>query len=212
MADKREKIVEHFMNDVSLEGAYPKSIFAFCKAHRMKEADFYEYFSTFNSIEKAVWNDLFANVASVVESDEVFTEYNARERYLAYCFTLVEHLKKNLTFYRISAKRSDIKEILSSPGLKALKNSKSFFQHLVQYGVDNDQIKTPDILSQQIPKLFQMHVGFVIKYFLEDESEGFSETDQAIEKSVRLFFDALENSLLSSIIDFSKFMGKKAFA
>ncbi|MGB0432636.1 MAG: hypothetical protein ACPGLV_19315, partial [Bacteroidia bacterium] len=169
-------------------------------------------FSTFNSIEKAVWNDLFNNVASVVESDEVFTEYNARERYLAYCFTLVEHLKKNLTFYRISAKRSDVKEFLNSPGLKALKNSKSFFQKLVQYGVDNEQIKTPDLLSNQVPKLFQMHIAFVAKYFLDDESEGFTDTDQAIEKSVRLFFDALENSLLSSIVDFSKFMGKKAFA
>ncbi len=212
MVEKREKIIEHFITDVSLEGKYPKSIFAFCKAHRIKEAEFYEYFSTFNGIEKAVWNDLFANVANVVESDEVYNEYNARERYLAYCFTLVEHLKKSLTFYRISAKRNDIREMLKSPGLKALKNSTEFFQKLVRFGVDNEQIQTPDILQNQVPKLFQMHIAFVIKFFLNDESEGFSQTDQAIEKSVRLCFDALENSLLSSIIDFSKFLGKKAFA
>ncbi|MBI1183408.1 hypothetical protein GC194_04015 [bacterium] len=212
MAADKEKIIDHFIHDVSLGGEMPKSVFSFCKAHKLKEADFYEHFSNFKALEKAVWNDLFTAVAQIVENDEVFNEYNARERYLAYCFTLVEQLKKNLTFYRISANTNDLKEMLNSPGIKALRKSKSFFQNLVEFGIDNDQIKSPDILSGQLPKIFQMHVGFVIKYFLNDESEGFSQTDQAIEKSVKLLFDALENSLLGSVIDFSKFMGKSVLA
>jgi len=212
MSESRDKIIEHFIDDVSMEGAFPKSVYAFCKAHDITESEFYEHFSSFKSIENAVWSDLYKQVISVVESDDVYQEYNTRERYLAYCFTLIEHLKKRLSFYQISAGNYDLRNALNSPVVKVQSVTKEYFADLVNHGFQTEEIKTPGLLQKPVIKLFQMHNLFIFNYFLKDESEGFTDTDQAIEKSVRLLFDAIENSLLDSAIDFTKFMGKSVFA
>lgn len=212
MSELRQKILDSFIDEVSLNGKAPASVYAFCKAHSFSEEEVYQYFSTFASMEKAVWSDLFTQVITVVEGDPVFEEYNTREKYLAYCFTLVEHLKKHLSFYRASSNERTLKNALHHPSIKSQKTAQTFFESLVQMGINSEEIKTPGLLQKPVSKLFQLHNMFVINYFLKDESEGFKETDQAIEKSARLLFDAIENSLLDSAIDFTKFMGKSVFA
>jgi len=212
MSELRAKILESFIDSVSMNGKAPASVYAFCKEREISEEDFYKHFSNFSALEKSIWSDLFTKVISVIESDPVFEEYNTREKYLAYCFTLIEHLKKNLSFYRISSSERSLRNALNHPSIKSQKSAQSFFEGLVQLGIENDEIQTPGLLQKPVSKLFQFHNLFVVGYFLKDESEGFNDTDQAIEKSVRLLFDAIENSLLDSAIDFTKFIGKNVFA
>lgn len=212
MSELREKILTGFIDEVSMNGKAPASVYAFCKAHEISEEEFYQHFNNFSTMEKAVWSELFTKTIAVVEGDPVFEEYNTREKYLAYCFTLIEHLKKNLSFYRVSSDERNMKNALSHPSVQSQKSAQSFFEGLVQMGVNNEEIKTPGLLQKPVSKLFQLHNMFVVNYFLKDESEGFKDSDQAIEKSVRLLFDAIENSLLESAIDFTKFISKGVFS
>lgn len=212
MSDIKTKIVDAYIDYISLNAEKPKSVYAFCKGQEVDEASFYEHFSNFEVLEKSIWADMFRRVVEAIEADPVFEEYNTKERYLAFCFTLVEHLKKHLSFYRNSVKGIDLMHATNNPVIKAIQSEKSFIQGLIRTGLENEEIKTPSIMTQPLAKLFQGHIAFTIRYFMTDDSTGFTQTDQAIEKSVRLLFDAVENSLLDSVIDFTKFMGKTVFS
>lgn len=212
MSEVREKIIDAFIDRVSLHGEVPKSVYAFCKSEEFSEESFYQSFSNFESLEKSIWNDLFQEVVKTIEGDPVYGEYNTKERYLAYCFTLIEQMKKHLSFYKISVDRIDLLHALDNPVLKGIKSQAAFVDGLIRFGTDQGEIKTPVLMVKPLSKLFQSHTAFVIKYFIKDDSAGFSQTDQAIEKSVRLLFDAIENSLIESVLDFSKFMGKAVFS
>jgi hypothetical protein len=57
-----------------------------------------------------------------------------------------------------------------------------------------------------------VQLGFLIKFWIEDSSADFEKTDQAIEKSVQTAFDVFDNTPLSALVDFAKFLWKEKFA
>lgn len=208
MSELREKIIDHFVEHLLIEGERPKTVFAFCRKIEIEESQFYEHFASFDTLELGIWKNLFQHTTQVVESDEAFQEYSARERYLGYCFTLVEQLKKRLSFYRISFGNAPIPSP-ASPFAKSLDETKEFVQRLIQYGEETDEIAKRDLFKRLMLKGFQFHLLFVVKFLITDSSDGFTSTDQAIEKSVNLFFDGLRKGVVDSAFDFAKFMTEK---
>ena len=87
---------------------------------------------------------------------------------------------------------------------------KGFATELIEEG----NIEKPSYL-QHSPRIFSeaawVQLGFLIKFWVEDTSESFEKTDQAIEKSVQTAFDVFENTPLSSLVDFGKFLWKEKF-
>ena len=69
---------------------------------------------------------------------------------------------------------------------------------------------------QHPPKIFSeaawVQMGFLLKFWMEDSSADFEKTDQAIEKSVQTAFDVFDNTPLSALVDFGKFLWKEKFA
>ena len=53
---------------------------------------------------------------------------------------------------------------------------------------------------------------FLLKYWMDDNSAGFENTDIAIEKSVRAIFDVFDTQPLESVLDFGKFLWKEKMA
>ena len=95
--------------------------------------------------------------------------------------------------------------------LKILRaNFKAFATELIEEG----NIEKPSYL-QHPPKIFSeaawVQLCFLLKFWVEDTSESFEKTDQAIEKSVQTAFDVFENTPLSTLIDFGKFLWKEKF-
>ena len=80
--------------------------------------------------------------------------------------------------------------------------------------IEEGNIEKPSYL-QHPPKIFSeaawVQLGFLLKFWVEDTSESFEKTDQAIEKSVQTAFDVFENTPLSTLIDFGKFLWKEKF-
>ena len=50
-----EKIVADFRDYVLTEGKQPASVYKFCKDHGFKEDEFYQYFGSFDALEKSIW-------------------------------------------------------------------------------------------------------------------------------------------------------------
>ena len=53
---------------------------------------------------------------------------------------------------------------------------------------------------------------YVLKYWMDDTSKGFENTDILIEKSVQASFDLVQNTPLNSLIDLGKFLLKDKFS
>jgi len=73
IAGYRDHVLEH--------GTAPNSIFKFAKELKMKEEEFYTYFTSFESIKSAIWVDIFDETLAQIEVQDVFKTYSAREKF-----------------------------------------------------------------------------------------------------------------------------------
>ena len=97
--------------------------------------------------------------------------------------------------------------------LKGLrKHLKEFAKELI---ADGNKQKTSKITKHN-PAIFSegawVQFLFLLRFWMNDESQGFEKTDLAIEKSVNTVFDLFDNTPLDNIVDFGKFLYKETFA
>ncbi|HAH38014.1 MAG TPA: hypothetical protein DEQ87_20085 [Algoriphagus sp.] len=205
--DYRKLILEGFVNHVLENGTAPNSIFKFAKELKMKEADFYTYFTSFDAIKSAIWVQIFEDTISQLEAQEVYREYSAREKFLGFLFTWIEELKKNRS-YLLSLYEHRSKAMNPIPSeLKEFKEKfKDFASDIIMEGKETQEIANRPVISDRYDEALWIQVLFVLKYWLDDNSPRFEKTDAAIEKSVNLAFDLMGKSALDSFLDFAKFL------
>lgn len=205
--DYRKLILESFKNHVLEHGDLPKSVFKFAKDLKMKEEDFYSYFTSFESIKSTVLVDIFEETLGQIEAQGVFNEYSAREKFLSFLFTWIEELKKNRS-YLLSLYVNKAMSIASLPKeSKEFKEKfKDFANEIILEGKETEEIASRPVISDRYDEALWIQVGFIFKYWLDDRSPRFEKTDAAIEKSVNLAFDLMGKSALDSFLDFAKFM------
>ncbi|PZX61249.1 AcrR family transcriptional regulator [Algoriphagus ratkowskyi] len=203
----RKLILEGFKKHVLEHGEMPKSVFKFAKDLKMKEEDFYIYFTSFESIKSAVLADIFDETLIQIAEQGVFEEYSAREKFLSFLFTWIEELKKNRS-YLLSLYESKSKSLvtLSKESAQFKEKFKAFANEIILEGKETEEIATRPVISDRYDEALWIQVGFVFRYWLDDSSPSFEKTDAAIEKSVNLGFDLMGKSALDSFIDFAKFM------
>lgn len=205
--DYRKLILDGFVNHVLEHGTVPKSIFKFAKDLKMKEGDFYTYFTSFDAIKSAIWVQIFEESVAQIEAQDVYREYSAREKFLGFLFTWIEELKKNRS-YLLSVYGDRPKSMGALPQeIKAFKEKfKDFASEIILEGKETQEIANRPVISDRYDEALWIQVWFVFKYWLEDTSPRFEKTDAAIEKSVNLAFDLMGKSALDSFIDFAKFL------
>lgn len=205
--DYRKLILEGFKHEVLEHGTVPKSIFKFSKNLKMKEEEFYTYFTSFEAIKSAIWLEIFEETIQQVEGQEVFKEYSAREKFLSFLFTWIEELKKNRSYLLslYADKKSNVTQLPAEA--KAFKERfKDFANEIILEGKETQEIADRPILSDRYDEALWVQVWFVFRYWMDDQSPRFEKTDAAIEKSVNLGFDLMGKSALDSFLDFAKFI------
>jgi len=205
--DHKKLILESFKNHVLEHGDLPKSVFKFAKDLKMKEEEFYTYFTSFESIKSTVLVDIFDETIAQIAIQGVFEEYSAREKFLSFLFTWIEELKKNRS-YLLSLYESKAKSYGTFPKESAefKEKFKAFANEIILEGKETEEIATRPVISDRYDEALWIQVGFVFRYWLDDRSPRFEKTDAAIEKSVNLGFDLMGKSALDSFLDFAKFM------
>ncbi|MDF2158283.1 TetR family transcriptional regulator C-terminal domain-containing protein [Algoriphagus sp. CAU 1675] len=205
--DYGKLIVDAFVEQVLETGNQPTSIFKFAQSLKMKEGDFYAYFTSFEAIKSAILLQIFEEARLQLESQEVFKEYSAREKFLGFLFTWVEVLKTKRS-YLLSVYGQSSKIITSFPSefREFRKKFKEFAADIILEGKETQEIANRPFISDRYDEALWLQVLFVFKYWLEDHSPRFEKTDAAIEKSVNLAFDLMGQSALDSFLDFAKFM------
>ncbi|MCM4151204.1 heat-shock protein [Arenibacter sp. N53] len=202
-------IISTYMDFVLEHNENPKSVYAFAKAYNFEESKFYQFFGSFEAIEKHVFKAFFDNTLSVMEKSDDYKSFDARNKLLSFYFTFFENLTANRSYvvYALDRHKNGLKRLTILSELK-----KSFTAYIE--GLD---IKTLEIKQEQIDKIQRralqesawLQLLLTMKFWIDDTSSSFEKTDIFIEKSVNTSFDILNIAPLKSVIDFGKFIFKE---
>lgn len=197
------------MNYVLEQDRFPLSVYKFCKDTKIKEEDFYRFFGSFETLKKEVWNSFFLNTLTNLNKSNEYTSFSSKDKMLTFFFTFFELLTMNRSYVMFSLEEHKIQ-------LKNLSTLKSLRKYIKQFATelierDNEEkvykiTKNPVILFSEGAWIQFL---FLLKFWIEDDSIGFEKTDVAIEKSVQTIFDLFDNTPLTNVIDFGKFIWKE---
>tara|TARA_B100001093_G_scaffold117169_1_gene109507 strand:+ start:1814 stop:2467 length:654 start_codon:yes stop_codon:yes gene_type:complete len=215
MSQKEEKeklaIITAFMGYTLENDHYPKSVYKFCKVNEIEEKTFYKFFGSLDGVKEMIWETFYYNAMSLLKKDKNFEMAKPKEKLLSFYFTFFEVLLLNRSYVLFSL--SGAEKIMTKMGQMSClrKIFKGFATELIEDG----NVDKPSYL-QHPPKIFSeaawVQLGFLMKFWIEDSSADFEKTDQAIEKSVQTAFDVFDNTPLSALVDFGKFLWKEKFA
>lgn len=190
-------------------GKRPPSVYKFMKELDKKETDFYEYFNSFDTLEKAVWQSFFEITLDRLKAEERYKEYSVREKLLAFFFTWVEVLKQNRSYILFIADKVRNMEVKSNL-LKYFKEDfLDYMNDLVEEGMDTGEVQDRPLLSQKYADGLWVQTLVILKFWVDDDSPGFEQTDALIEKSVNLSFDLMGRGAVDSFLDLAKFVIKR---
>ncbi len=202
-------IITFYMDYVLEHSENPKSVYAFCKKNNFEEALFYKHFSTFEAIEKGIFEAFFENSITVLNKSDDYKIFDARNKLLSFYYTFFENLTANRSYvlFALNKNKHGLK------GLKILSGLKKHFSHYTE----ELGIQLLDIKQEQFEKIQQrslkesawLQLLITMKFWMDDTSPSFEKTDIFIEKSVNTSFDVLNVAPLKSVIDFGKFLFKE---
>ena len=213
MAKKKEisqnDVIEKYIEYVLENNESPKSVFKFAKDNDFSENEFYNFYSSFESLEKGIFNELAVETIKALEKNKDYKEYEVRNKLLSFYFTFFENLTANRSFvvYALNKDKQQLKK------LKVLSNLRETFMDYIQ----SLNIETIDLKSEKLQKVKNKIVEesawiqllMTMKFWLDDTSKGFEKTDIFIEKSVNVSFDLIDTTPLKGIVDFGKFLYKE---
>lgn len=207
-----DKIFELYGDYILNHGERPKNIYRFAKDNEFEEKDFYNYFSSFEQIEKLMLVNLFdksVKLASEVNSSD---EITSKEKLLNVYFIFFENMTMN---------RSLVLMILGNDKLHSAKISnqlKETHRHFIKTIDFNDweiiQKSKDDVRNfheKAREDAFWLHLVSAIEFWKKDTSPAFEKTDIFIEKTIDTGFELMDNEPLRKVVDLGKFLFKEKF-
>lgn len=206
--EKAEKIRKAYIDFVLEHGQPPASFYAFAKKLKMAEAELYEFYTSFESIEMDLWKVFFEQAQQTAENDPTYQGYSVREKLLAFYYTWVEVLKANRSFVTYSYRKLPQPVATKNPQeLRLFKASFMSFAHDLMYeGRESQEVITRPYLSNKYPDAVWLNTLYLLEFWVKDTSRNFELTDTAIEKTVNTGFDLMGRSIVDTVVDLAKFM------
>ena len=203
---EKYQLVEAYKKHWLENGSKPTSVYSFCKSIELNETEFYTFYNSLEALDQDIWLDLFNSTLAKFENDEVYNNYSAQEKLLAFYFLWVQKLKENRSY--ILLRKSNLKMMdLRNDSLDSFK--KAFHEYagnLIKLGYETNEIKERKFISDKYATGFWLQALFVLNYWIDDKSVNFELTDAAIEKAVALSFKLISDNTIDSLIDFGKFV------
>jgi len=162
------------------------------------EQDFYQLFNSPEDLGRKIWAGIGEEVISRLNQSESFANYTSREKILTYFFTFFEVAATNRVFIETTASQLRL--------LRTYKEQfKTFISDIIQEGIVADEIKERLSLSNYYPDmLWDLHYR-LLRFWLQDTSEHFTETDKAIEIFSKVPLEFMGHNILDSVYETVKF-------
>lgn len=207
-----EKIFELYTDYILSHGEQPKSIYQFAKENKFEEQKFYDFFTSFDQLEKRILVKLFSKSLELVNEVNNADGMTSKEKLLNVYYIFFENLTMN---------RSLVMMILGNHKLPLSKNLLSLKK------IHQEYIKTLDFSSWEIlenakenikntheqirENVLWLHLVSVIEFWKNDSSPAFEKTDIFIEKTIDTGFELMDNEPLRKVFDLGKFLWKEKF-
>ncbi|WP_316746541.1 TetR family transcriptional regulator C-terminal domain-containing protein [Pedobacter gandavensis] len=203
-----QQIKNGYIDYVLLHGEQPASVYSFVKKLKIAETDFYDFYPSFESIEKNLWVELTLETIHAIEAQEVWSQYSSREKILSFFYSFVEVLKRHRSFIIYSLKKHQNKfgtpAVLS--GVRPI--FENFAEGVINEGLESGELANRKFLSKRYKDAVWVQFGFIVNFWTTDDSAGFEKTDEVIEKGVNVTFDLFERSPLDNLLEYGKFLSR----
>lgn len=200
-----------YLDYLRRHGRAPKTVFAFADAQGITEGEFYRYYASFAVIEREAWAEFGREARAQAAEEPTWQGYGAREKLLAFYYTLLEILKNNRSFVLLTLGCSQRRMPALVPQvLKQFEAEfKDFVQEILHEGRATGEVASRPFLQDGYGRIFVRQLQFILLYFVRDESANFERTDAAVEKAVTLSFDLVGRNTFDSALDFGRFLLQK---
>ncbi len=207
----KEFFISGYIDYCKRVGYSPSSAYRLCKYLFTTEIEFNLYFDSLKSLEKEVWQCFLKPTYEKLENSKEFESYCARERLLAFYYTLFENKKHDFFFIKNSFKQFKWR-LFTGHQETILKNEwLSFTRNIIALAKETEEISPRPVIENYYENLFVLHFFFLLHFWSNDSSENFELTDAAIEKSTNLLFDLLQRNAGDVAADFGKFIINNGF-
>jgi hypothetical protein len=200
-----EQIQKAYIDFVLTNDEQPKSVYIFAKKLKITEADFYSFYTSFDSIEKVIWFNLVTAAIDKNTEQEVWEQYSSKDKMLAFFYSFTELLKSQRSFVCYSLKKH---KGLSTPTvLTAAKETfENFAQQIIEEGLESGELADRKFFSKKYKDALWVQFGFIVNFWINDDSHDFEKTDEAIERGIQLTFDLFKHSPIDNLVEYGKFL------
>jgi hypothetical protein len=203
-----EGIRKAYIDYVLTEGVQPKSVYIFAKKNKMTEAEFYQFFGSFDAIEESIWSGFALNTLIEIRGQDVWQEYSSREKALSYFYAFFELLKSSRSFAVYSVQKQP-KGFTTPKTFEKLKEIfEGFAEEIINEGIETGELSDRKFFSKRYKDALWIQFVFVVNFWINDSSTGFEKTDEAIEKGVNVTFDLFQRSPIDNLFEYGKFLAK----
>jgi len=202
-------IINAYMEYVLTYDEQPKTVFAFAKNNVMEEQKFYEFFASFDALEKDIFKIFFDKAHDILEKSEDYLSFDTRNKLLSFYYTFFEILTANRSYviYALEGHKNSLKTLRTLAHLKS--RFANYIEHLNIQTIDLRQEQLQKLQDRGLKESAWLQLLITIKFWMDDTSPSFEKTDVFIEKSVRASFDLIDTTPLKSLVDLGKFLFKE---
>jgi len=207
-----DKLFELYGDYILNHGERPKNVYRFAKDNDFEEKDFYDYFTSFEQIEKRMIQHLFESsllLASEVNDTDLIT---AKEKLLNVYFIFFENMTMNRSLVLMILGKDKMNSIKT---LQNLKQSHKAFIKTLDFNemelMKNAKVDVKNFTEKSREEALWLHLVSCIDFWKKDTSPAFEKTDLYIEKTVDTGFELIDNEPLRKVIDLGKFLWKEKF-
>lgn len=199
-------------NHLLQQGDKPKNVFLFAKENQFDESEFYQYFSSFEALERQMMSHFFTQSLDLASKIDHFETSTPKEKLLHVYYIFFENLTLNrsLVLEILGKERTYQVKILHD--LK--KNHQEFVKSLALESIElfekaSEKIK--DFADKSKEELLWLHLISCIEFWKKDQSPSFEKTDVYIEKTIDTGFDLIDQEPMKKLLDLGKFLWKEKF-
>jgi len=205
-----DQVQEAYIDYVLTHNEQPKSVYVLAKQLNITEQEFYNFFASFIAIEKGIWSEFTTKAIVELQQQEVWPKYTSREKILGFFYAYIELLKARRSFAIYSLKKHQSR--LSSP--EVLSDAKTIFQNfadnVIKEGLASGELADRKFFAKRYKDALWVQFGIILNFWINDNSNAFEKTDEAIERGVNVTFDLFQYSPLDNIFEYGKFMTRNS--
>jgi hypothetical protein len=203
-----EQIRNGYIDYVLTHGEKPKSIYSFVKGLDLTEAEFYDVFASFDAIEKATWVELVIETIDTIRQQEVWAEYSSRDKMLSFFYSFTELLKKQRSFVVYTLKHHHSNFSTPECLISTRQVFENFAEEIINDGLESGELASRPFFSKRYKDALWTQFLFITRFWINDDSQGFEKTDEAIEKGINVTFDLFERSPIDNLFEYGKFLSR----